>query len=161
MELQNRTESETLPIDAAKLSALTENLLQDFYEPRETLPLWTFSLVEPDEIRELNRRFRGVNEVTDVLSFPADFEIDPESGREYLGDLIVCVSRARDQAVDGGHSLQDEISLLTIHGLLHLLGYDHGTPAEKAEMWKIQDEYIARNGLKLGKISGDEPLEDE
>lgn len=156
MDINNRTERPFPPIDIEKINLLAENLLRDFY-PGE-LPDVSFSLVEADEIRALNRQFRSVDDATDILSFPAGDEIDPESGREFLGDLIICVERAADQAADGRHTLQDEISLLTIHGLLHLLGYDHSDPEEKAEMWALQDEYIRRNRLRLGKISGDEPF---
>ena len=156
MDIHNRTDAPNPPVDLEKINLLAENLLRDFYDGE--LPDVSFSLVGPDEIRALNRRFRDVDDVTDILSFPAENEIDPESGREFLGDLIVCVERAKAQSEDGGHSLQDEISLLTIHGLLHLLGYDHGNPDEKAEMWALQDEYIAANRLRLGKISGDEPF---
>lgn len=156
MDINNRTERPLPQIDLEKINLLAENLLRDFY-PGE-LPDVSFSLVETDEIRALNRQFRSVDDATDILSFPAGNEIDPETGREFLGDLIICVERAADQAADGRHALQDEISLLTIHGLLHLLGYDHSDPEEKAEMWALQDEYIRRNQLRLGKISGDEPF---
>ena len=109
----------------------------------------------------LFRSFRDVNDVTDILSFPAESEIDPETGVEYLGDLIVCLERAESQANEAGHSLQDEVSLLLIHGLLHLLGYDHAEPEEKAEMWALQDEYLRKYGIKLNKISGDEPFSED
>ena len=156
MEISNRTDRPITGIDLEKIKSLADNLLRDFYA--DELPDVSFSLVEAGEIRALNRRFRGIDDVTDILSFPSGNEIDLETGREFLGDLIICVQRAAEQAADGQHTLQDEISLLTIHGLLHLLGYDHGDADEKAEMWALQDEYILRNGLRLGKISGDEPF---
>lgn len=159
MEIYNRTELPELPLDEKALRTLSAKLLRDFYET--DLPELTFSVVRSDEIRDLNRQFRDVDEVTDILSFPAESEIDPETGVEYLGDLLVCLERAEDQARDAGHALQDEISLLLIHGLLHLLGYDHGSPEEKAEMWALQQDYIQQNGLKLNRISGDEPFSEE
>lgn len=156
MEIYNRTELTELPIDENALRTLCEKLLGDFYET--DLPELAFSIVTTEEIRDLNRQFRNVDEATDILSFPAGSEIDPETGVEYLGDLLVCLDRAETQASEAGHSLQDEVSLLLIHGLLHLLGYDHATPKEKAEMWSLQDEYIQKSGIKLKKISGDEPF---
>ncbi len=159
MDIYNRTEWTELPIDGDALVTLSENLLMDFYEA--DLPELTFSVVTAKEIRELNHQFRDVNDVTDILSFPAESEIDPETGVEYLGDLIVCLERAESQANEAGHSLQDEVSLLLIHGLLHLLGYDHAEPEEKAEMWALQDEYLRKYGIKLNKISGDEPFSED
>lgn len=156
MEIFNRTNTDPLPIDENRLETLADDLLCEFYEG--PLPEVTLAFVEPDEIRALNAQFRFTDEVTDVLSFPADGEVNPDTNIEFLGDLVVCLDRASEQADQGGHTLQDEVALLTIHGLLHLLGYDHGDPEEKEEMWELQDEFIQKNGLKLGRISGDEPF---
>ena len=84
------------------------------------------------EIQALNRDYRSMDKPTDVLSFNGNY-IDPESGLEYLGDIIISVPRAKKQASDGGHSSEQEIQLLVIHGILHLSGFDHDTPvtAEK------------------------------
>ena len=83
-------------------------------------------------LRRLNRDFAGVDAPTDVLSFEAG-----EPG-EYLGDVIISAPRARVQAKRGGHPLIDELRLLVIHGVLHLLGYDHDTPGRKKRMWAAQ-----------------------
>lgn len=97
------------------------------------------------QLNELNRQFRGVDAPTDVLSFE-DGEIDPDSGRPYLGDVIISVSRAEAQAAAGGHALVDELQLLTIHGVLHLLGYDHADDAEKVQMWEFQTRILTELG---------------
>jgi len=94
-------------------------------------------------IQELNRDFLGIDAPTDVLSFGAQeaagpFVTAPEAGN-YLGDVIICYPRAVAQAAEQGHPAGQELDLLVIHGLLHLLGYDHATEAEQAVMWARQD----------------------
>lgn len=106
----------------------------------------TIVLTDDREIRTLNRDFLGIDAPTDVLSFPAD-EIDPETGRRYLGDVIISVQRAQQQATEGGHSLEEEVQLLVVHGVLHLLGYDHAEPEEKEQMWKLQAEILDTLGI--------------
>ncbi len=98
------------------------------------LTLW---VSDDATLRQWNRRFRGVDAPTDVLSFPAG-ERDPDSGAVYLGDVLISYPRAAAQARAGGHSVADELTLLVVHGVLHLLGYDHATPEEKARMWAAQ-----------------------
>lgn len=100
-------------------------------------------LVDDDKrIKELNLQFLGIDSETDVLSFAAN-EIDPETGHRYLGDIIISFSRAEKQAQDAGHSTIREIQLLVVHGILHLLGYDHVDNKGKQKMWTIQEEILA------------------
>lgn len=106
----------------------------------------TIVLTDDREIRTLNRDFLGIDAPTDVLSFPAD-EIDPETGRRYLGDVVISVQRAQQQATEGGHSLEEEVQLLVVHGVLHLLGYDHAEPEEKEQMWKLQGDILDALGI--------------
>ncbi len=128
-------------------------ILFDYYE---SLPDLSLSFVSPETIQELNRNYRDVDSVTDVLSFSSDGEIDPETGKEYLGDIIICMERAQLQAEKSGHPVENEISLLLIHGILHLLGYDHTTDAEQEEMWKLQDQYLTECNIKLGRRPGED-----
>ncbi len=103
------------------------------------------TFVEPDEIRTLNRDYRGKDSVTDVLSFPAlnDFDALEQAVQPLvLGDVIICVERCREQALEFGHSLEREVAYLCVHSVLHLLGYDHMTPEEEREMTQKQDEII-------------------
>jgi probable rRNA maturation factor len=95
------------------------------------------------ELRDLNRDYLGEDQPTDVLSFPSG-EMDPETGRHYLGDIAVSYPRASAQARQGRHPVQAELQLLTVHGVLHLLGHDHGSPAEQARMWAAQAEILRR-----------------
>ncbi len=109
----------------------------------------TLVVSDDDAIRELNRNFLGNDSPTDVLSFPAN-EMDPETGRRYLGDVIISLPRAREQAEGAGHPVEAELQLLVIHGVLHLLGYDHAEAEEKALMWAAQAQVLERIGM--GKI---------
>ena len=103
-------------------------------------------LSSDEKVRKLNRDYRKIDQVTDVLSFPS-MEIDPDSGNLYLGDVIIAIPRAKHQAEKVGHDLQAELQLLIIHGVLHLLGYDHADPAGKEKMWNIQQSILNELGL--------------
>ena len=106
----------------------------------------TIVLTDDAQLRELNRDYLGIDAPTDVLSFPAS-ETDPETARRYLGDILISIPRANEQAHAAGHALEAEVQLLTVHGTLHLLGYDHAEADEKARMWKAQAEVLERLGL--------------
>jgi probable rRNA maturation factor len=84
----------------------------------------------------------GIDAPTDVLSFPADL-VDPDTRRRYLGDVIISLPRAEAQASENGQSLQDEVLLLAVHGVLHLLGHDHAEPEEKERMWAAQEAVLS------------------
>ncbi len=118
----------------------------------------TVVITDDATVADLNQRFLGKEGPTDVLSFPAldaedDFVLPPEeSETPYLGDIIIALPFTQRQAERLGRPLRDELALLVVHGALHLLGYDHATPAEKAEMWDRQNAIL--HGLALP------PLED-
>ena len=100
---------------------------------------------DDEYIRELNRQYRGIDKATDVLSFALSEGDEPEvvDGPEetLLGDIVISLETATRQAEEFGHSLERELAFLTIHGMLHLLGYDHETEAERIEM-RQQEEHI-------------------
>jgi len=106
----------------------------------------TIVLTDDAQLHELNRDYLGVDAPTDVLSFPAS-ETDPDAGAPYLGDILLSIPRAEAQARAAGHSAADEAQLLVVHGVLHLLGHDHGKKREKAKMWKAQAEIMQSLGL--------------
>ena len=106
-------------------------------------------LADDKKLRELNRDYLGLDAPTDVLSFPAS-ESDPETGARYLGDILISIPRAAEQARAAGHDLASEVQLLVIHGVLHLLGHDHAEAEEKARMWAAQAEIL--QGLGLGHV---------
>jgi probable rRNA maturation factor len=115
----------------------------------ESQPLESeLSIVLTDNARlhELNLNYLGIDSPTDVLSFPAS-ETDPETGGRYIGDILISIPRAQEQANAAGHPLESEVQLLVVHGVLHLLGHDHAQTEEKRRMWKAQAEILERLGL--------------
>ncbi len=105
----------------------------------------TLVITGDEQVCQLNHQFLGIDAPTDVLSFPAN-EVDPESGHAYLGDILIAYPYVRAQAETAGHALGDELQLLVVHGMLHLLGYDHGTEAERTRMWAAQSEILQKLG---------------
>ena len=112
----------------------------------------TITAVDQDTIADLHVRWMDLEGPTDVMSFPMD-ELTPgatggrpdaaEAGPAMLGDIVLCPEFAQRQATAAGHSLGHELALLTVHGCLHLLGYDHTTAAEEKEMFGLQNELLA------------------
>jgi len=99
-------------------------------------------------IRDLNRRFAQIDQATDVLSFN-DGSLDPETDRIYFGDITIALPIAQQQAVQANHSLAAELALLTIHGTLHLLGYNHQEEDERKRMWEIQAKILEKFGFSF------------
>lgn len=109
------------------------------------------ALVEEAEMRELNRRYAGMDEPTDVLSFESGTS-DPANGRLILGDVVICLPIAQAQAERADHALEDELALLTVHGVLHLVGYDHATPDDRRRMWERQTAVLRELGHAVGSL---------
>ncbi len=123
----------------------------------------SLSLVDASEIRDLNNQYRGVDAVTDVLSFPgmelpfpADFSraeedypdcFNPESGEIVLGDIVICPERAAAQAEEYGHSREREYAFLIAHSMLHLLGFDHMEEAQEERMVREQKRCLDSLGI--------------
>ena len=105
----------------------------------------TIAFVSNRQIRALNKRFRGVNKATDVLSFPAgDFELDQASGL-FLGDVAISIEQAESQAADNELDFDREVAQLILHGMLHLCGYDHET--DDGEMNRLELRLRKRLGI--------------
>jgi probable rRNA maturation factor len=107
----------------------------------------TIVLTGDDVVRELNRAYRGIDATTDVLSFGDETRDDiafatPPGALRYLGDVIISHPRAEAQAREAGHSVEVELRLLSVHGVLHLLGHDHAEPDEAAIMWAAQSQIL-------------------
>jgi probable rRNA maturation factor len=107
----------------------------------------SISLVDPEEIAELHVRWMDLPGPTDVLSFPMDELRVPGPGETaepgMLGDVVICPQVAAEQGEAAGHGLSGELELLLTHGVLHLLGHDHGEPEEHAVMFGLQDQLLA------------------
>jgi probable rRNA maturation factor len=106
------------------------------------------TLVEDARIRELNREHRHKDDVTDVLSFPLVDEdtaafVLPGDAPTHLGDVVIALGRMREQAAEYGHSIERELAYLTVHGVLHLMGYDHEDDEEKVQMRTREEEILA------------------
>lgn len=115
----------------------------------------TVVITDVERVQELNRAFRGVDAPTDVLAFPARGATEPDmppspEGAAYLGDVIIAFPVAETQAAKYGHTVQEELRLLVVHGVLHLLGYDHSTPEEEAVMWERQAQILGRSYVGPG-----------
>ena len=105
--------------------------------------LFNVILVDNNYIRKLNKEYRGIDAYTDVISFALEDNIDEiKLDFRVLGDIYISIGKTRKQAEEFGHSFLREFAFLTIHGLLHLLGYDHMTKEEEEIMFKKQDELL-------------------
>ena len=141
-----------------------ESLRRAYYAVLRNLGLedWfliDFSVVGRDTIRSMNLENRGVDRVTDVLSFPSveikfpltlceyAGDIDPLTGKLFLGDILICRSKVREQAKEYGHSELREFVYLSVHGMLHLFGFDHMNKEDEEDMNAHQDAIMADLGI--------------
>jgi len=137
-------------IMAAVEKVALETLVYDEFDTECEVSL---SFVSDEEIQEINKNFRDMDKSTDVLSFPQiDYDVDEvvmtnEKGEIVLGDIIISIDTAKRQAEEYGHSLKREICFLTVHSMLHLLGYDHMTEEEEAEMFGKQKDILEKAGI--------------
>ena len=117
---------------------------EDFDRPCEV----SVTIVDNEEIHAINLEHRGIDRPTDVLSFPM-FDEDFDDGEDcVLGDIVISLERAKEQAESYGHSIEREIAFLTVHSVLHLLGYDHEEgKAEESEMFEKQEAVLESMGL--------------
>jgi len=109
-------------------------------------------ITDDSQLQALNQRFLGNDAPTDVLSFPAEGADDPDTGQPYLGDVLISYPRAQAQADAAGHSLEAELCLLLVHGILHLAGHDHADEPGKTAMWSLQDQILEYLGFPSLKI---------
>ena len=113
----------------------------------------SLSIVTNEEIHDINKQFRNIDSPTDVLSFPQlTFEEGEEAdvnenGEIVLGDIIISIDRAKEQAEEYGHSLKRELAFLSVHSMLHLMGYDHMVPEEEEDMFRRQKEILIEAGI--------------
>jgi probable rRNA maturation factor len=139
LDVQNATVFEPLP-DDAQFNLWAEVALRGKSEAELTL-----RLVDRDESRKLNSRYRGKDQPTNVLSFPA--ELPPDLGIPLLGDIVLCAPLVGEESAVQNKSLSAHWAHLVIHGVLHLLGHDHQDEREAAEMEAIEVELLASLGF--------------
>ena len=149
--LSNEQDKVTPPEDTEKLiemcavGALEEEGIDDDAELSVTL-------TDDENIRALNNEHRGIDRATDVLSFPMGdengFDADPETGALILGDIVISMERAKEQAQEYGHSFRREFAFLLTHSLFHLLGYDHvNSEEEERVMFGKQEKVLEKLGI--------------
>lgn len=115
---------------------------EEFIEPAEV----SVTFVDNDEIRQLNNEFRDKDSATDVLSFPlgenGEYDLNPETERYMLGDIVISLERAEEQAKEYGHSFEREVAFLTTHSMFHLLGYDHVNGGEEEQIMLAKQKKV-------------------
>ena len=145
IEIFNQTEEE---IDELE----TVRKVLDFAVKKENLENVDFNviIVREDYIHELNKNYRNIDRVTDVITFALedDDTVLNASDRRVLGDVYICLDRAKSQAIEYQHSFLREICFLAVHGFYHLLGYDHQTKEEEEVMCTKQEEVLSGCGIK-------------
>ena len=141
--------------DLVRLAIKTSLGYMDFPQKSEISVMF----VDNEEIRKLNLEHRGIDRATDVLSFPLfeydedgeiieeDLDFSPD-GEMMLGDIVISLERAKEQAEEYGHSFEREVGFLTVHSMLHLFGFDHMTPEDEEEMFEYQREILDEMGLR-------------
>ena len=127
--------------------------LEGFDDPAEV----SVTLVNDETIREMNNKFRNIDASTDVLSFPLGengvYDENPETGAKMLGDIVISVEHALSQADLSGHGIEREVAFLTVHSMLHLLGYDHEQGGlQKTIMREKEEQVLDALGLAINKI---------
>lgn len=122
---------------------------EEFEGPAEV----SVTFVDNDQIKELNAQYRDKDTETDVLSFPmgadGDYDTNLDTGARILGDVVLSMEKAQEQANLYGHSFQREVGYLTVHSMLHLLGYDHMEPLEKVHMREKEESVMRQLGLEV------------
>ena len=143
-------------VDAINLEELVEKVIKTVLKVEKVIDNVevSVSFVDNEEMRKLNKYYRGIDKPTDVLSFPlAEFEetydkiekIDQESEEvQPIGDIVISLEKALEQSIEYGHSFEREVAYLTAHSMLHLLGYDHQTEEERKIMRQKEEEIMAR-----------------
>lgn len=142
------SEDSSRPLPEKTEERLTEALLQLMDELNLSQQSLSLHFCSRETSRQLNQSYRNRNEPTDLLSWRYDDAESPETEEEPWGELVYCLALIRQQAAASGWELEDELLRLTVHGLVHLLGYDHESAAEETEMLGIETELLEKIGLK-------------
>jgi len=135
------TNEAAYPLDEAGLREAARQALKTHQAAPAEM---TIVVTDDNAVAALNAQYRGTHAPTDVLSFPAEIPVTEPDAPTYLGDLVIAYPYAKAQAEREKHPLDASLSLLVVHGTLHLLGFDHDTPTNKATMWAAQAAALQR-----------------
>ena len=145
VNIQNKQKAVTIPTGIRMLirrCCQAVLVLENFPEEAEV----DVSFVDNETIRVINREHRDIDKVTDVLSFPlgenGEYDHNPATGNALLGDVVLSFEKAEEQAKEYGHSLEREVAYLTVHSMLHLLGYDHVNGGKEAMIMREHEEAV-------------------
>ncbi|MGK0673454.1 MAG: rRNA maturation RNase YbeY [Halothiobacillaceae bacterium] len=141
LELEIQYPEEASPVDLPDKTSFTRWVREALGERTTSL---TLRLASMTEMAALNQQYRGKAHATNVLSFPLEFP--PESGIPYIGDIVICPEVVAREAIEQGKPLEAHYAHLTVHGVLHLLGYDHETEDQAIEMETLETQILARLG---------------
>jgi len=151
MEILLRNAQRLHKVDSRKYKKQVRILLETLGRENSEFSLL---LTRDKTIRQLNRDYRGKDSPTDVLSFPQDEEAVNDAGKQMLGDVVISVETAGRQAREHSLSFEEELILLTIHGLLHLLGYDHEQSRDDARIMKRETRRLFRTVYPKRRLTG-------
>ncbi len=145
VNIVNKQKAEKIPTGIRMLirrACIAVLKMEEFHDSAEV----EVSFVDDKQIHEMNLQFRNIDRPTDVLSFPlgedGDYDINPANGAKMLGDIVISVEHAKAQAEEYGHTFQREMAFLTVHSMLHLLGYDHVNGGIEAETMREKEETV-------------------
>lgn len=126
-----------------------ENLINNIFSHIADDKIFNIIFTDEDRIRQINKDYRNIDKVTDVISFALNDNDECNfNAEDELGDIFICIPRAKEQANDYGHSIEREVGFLAVHGYLHLCGYDHMTESDEKIMFSRQEEILAQAGLE-------------
>jgi probable rRNA maturation factor len=151
MEILIQNNQDQHPVDAALFQSQIGQILEKLDETECELSLL---LTDDVEIQELNRTYRDLDKATDVLSFPQDEDAVNETGDTLLGDVVISMETAARQAEEHHLSFNEELILLAIHGILHLLGYDHERSPQDARIMQDKTQEVFENLFPGRRPSG-------
>ena len=127
---------------------LYKKLIRNIFKFDKSKDIMNIIFVSDEEIQKINKEYRNIDRVTDVISFALNDEKDFLIKTDEIGDIFIDIDQAKRQAIDYGHSLDRELGFLSVHGYLHLHGFDHQTKEDEETMFKKQEEILASANLR-------------
>ncbi len=124
-----------------------QRLINSIFKPMGSKKTFNIIFVSIEEIQRINNEYRKIDRPTDVISFALIDDLELKRTKE-LGDIFICLDKAKEQALEYGHTIRREVAFLSVHGYLHLCGYDHQTKDDEEIMFKKQDDILNKAGIK-------------